>query len=186
MTDWKKSVVVNATRLFDDAQLLRDHGRYASAFALAVLTLEEIGKLVLRSWDVRGTTNHIRKQRAVSSLLLAQVAVTKLPAEADQITPDLVRQIALGNNDTGRFNTIVGLKVLDKAKQQALYSDDWLETAGLYADKFTDRDVGHIFGKCQEALGAYQDQRAMKIGKAIFRVLEADDAELQSLLKPKR
>jgi AbiV family abortive infection protein len=42
----------NARRILGDARLLSDNQRYASAFALAVLGLEEIGKalLSLRVW----------------------------------------------------------------------------------------------------------------------------------------
>jgi hypothetical protein len=36
-------VVSNAERLLADAELLIEHGRFASAFVLAVLALEEVG-----------------------------------------------------------------------------------------------------------------------------------------------
>ena len=42
----------NAKRLLRDAKLLSDNKRYASAFALAVLGLEEIGKSILRQWNL--------------------------------------------------------------------------------------------------------------------------------------
>jgi AbiV family abortive infection protein len=41
----------NAARLLRDAKLLNDNERHASAFALGVLGLEEIGKAILRLWD---------------------------------------------------------------------------------------------------------------------------------------
>jgi|GEM_PF-6639714 AbiV family abortive infection protein len=44
-------ILGNATRLLDDARLLVDRRRYASAFALAVLGMEEIGKVLLKSWE---------------------------------------------------------------------------------------------------------------------------------------
>lgn len=181
-----KSTVANATRLFNDAKLLRDHGRYGSAFALAVLILEEIGKLVLRSWGAGGTTNHIRKQRAASALLVAEFAVKTLGTSLDQVTPKFVERIQLSSGETGRFAIAVEVRGLDKTKQRALYSDDWLQTAELYADRFTDRDVQHIFDKCLEAITALEDPSVMKIGKTVFRVLEAEDAKLQSLLRRKR
>jgi AbiV family abortive infection protein len=43
-------ILGNATRLLNDARLLVDHHRYASAFALALLG-EEIGKMLLKSWE---------------------------------------------------------------------------------------------------------------------------------------
>jgi hypothetical protein len=42
----------NAKRLLRDAKLLSDNERHASAFALAVLGLEEIGKSILRQWNL--------------------------------------------------------------------------------------------------------------------------------------
>jgi len=44
----------NAKRLLRDAKLLSDNKRYASAFALAVLGLEEIGKVILKRWGLPG------------------------------------------------------------------------------------------------------------------------------------
>src|ERR1700674_1449807 len=46
------AILKNAERLFADAQLLLDHNRCATAFVLAVLCLEEIGKIILDTWDV--------------------------------------------------------------------------------------------------------------------------------------
>jgi len=46
-------IQLNARRLFKDAELLMDHRRYASAFALAVLSLEEIGKALLKHWEAQ-------------------------------------------------------------------------------------------------------------------------------------
>jgi AbiV family abortive infection protein len=60
----------NAKRLLRDAVLLSDNKRYASAFALAVLGLEEIGKVILRRWNL-SNSGHLNKQLAVSSLLMA-------------------------------------------------------------------------------------------------------------------
>jgi hypothetical protein len=44
-------ILGNATRLLDDARLLVGHRRYASAFALALLGIEEIGKVLLKGWE---------------------------------------------------------------------------------------------------------------------------------------
>ncbi len=40
-------IIRNAKRLLADADLLAENGRYASAFVLATLALEEVGKVVL-------------------------------------------------------------------------------------------------------------------------------------------
>jgi AbiV family abortive infection protein len=67
------AIIANAPRLLKDAKLLLDHGRYASAFALSVLALEEIGMVVLDLWGrpevqpkpSKRPSAHVRKQTAV-------------------------------------------------------------------------------------------------------------------------
>src|SRR3984893_12517909 len=82
----RNEIVSNAARLLRDAKLLVDNERYASAFALSVLALEEIGKVVLELWGAshpvhksgKRPSPHLRKQAAVSSLLLAQYTTKEL------------------------------------------------------------------------------------------------------------
>jgi AbiV family abortive infection protein len=84
--DQNKRVIGNAKRLLRDAALLNQHGGHASAFALAVLGLEEIGKAILRLWDLSdhrpGYLYHLSKQRAVSSLLMVDAVVHETQAQA--------------------------------------------------------------------------------------------------------
>jgi AbiV family abortive infection protein len=49
--DERTLIMANAARLLADAKLLVDHTRFASAFALAVLGVEEIGKVILDIWE---------------------------------------------------------------------------------------------------------------------------------------
>jgi AbiV family abortive infection protein len=51
--DERTLIMTNAARLLGDAKLLADHNRFASAFALAVLGVEEIGKVILDIWGGR-------------------------------------------------------------------------------------------------------------------------------------
>jgi AbiV family abortive infection protein len=84
-------ILGNAKRLLDDSRLLVDHRRYASAFALAVLGVEEIGKILLKGWEAekplaepkKQITAHIRKQTAVASLLLGAKVVRMFPNGVD-------------------------------------------------------------------------------------------------------
>jgi AbiV family abortive infection protein len=75
----------NSTRLLNDARLLVDHRRFASAFALAVLGVEEIGKVLLDGWKADAplakprASLHIQKQTAVSSLLLGVLGCQNIP-----------------------------------------------------------------------------------------------------------
>jgi AbiV family abortive infection protein len=98
----RTAVIANAARLLQDAKLLVDHTRFASAFALAVLGVEEIGKVILDIWGsaaplskpVVRRSAHIRKQSAVSSLLLASFAVREFGTVVDHANEELVQRVA--------------------------------------------------------------------------------------------
>jgi AbiV family abortive infection protein len=47
VADGMNAAIQNATRLAADARLLFDNGRYASAMALAILAIEEVGKVAI-------------------------------------------------------------------------------------------------------------------------------------------
>lgn len=76
-------ILKNAKRLVDDAQLLLDHTRFASAFGIAVLGLEEVGKITLRKWmsdpefehDAKHYGFHKVKQAVVGALYMAESAI---------------------------------------------------------------------------------------------------------------
>jgi AbiV family abortive infection protein len=98
----RTAVIANAARLLQDANLLVDHTRFASAFALAVLGVEEIGKVILDIWGstaplskpVVRRSAHIRKQAAVSSLMLASFAVREFGTVVDDANEELVQRVA--------------------------------------------------------------------------------------------
>ena len=137
--DKNTAVVANAARLLSDGKLLIDHGRHASAFALAVLALEEIGKLLLKLWGVpegKGY-DHLSKQRAVASLLIGLFLAKEFGSEIEagsnaELDEGLVERAAkaMYESEHGRFDSFVELTALDKAKQLALYHDDWWVGAG--------------------------------------------------------
>jgi AbiV family abortive infection protein len=73
----------NAERLLDDAKVLRKSRKYASAVGLAVLSLEEAGKLVMRVGGlgpprrppIQGRArSHKLKQKMAASALIASMA----------------------------------------------------------------------------------------------------------------
>ena len=137
-------IVENAARLLRDAKLLADHERFASAFALAVIALEEIGKVILNIWGrakplskpIVRRSAHLRKQAAVGSLLVASFAVDKfgdLDAEVP-ITDDLVERVAKAFFDSpeGKFLAHTQSGVIEKTKHIGIYRDDWLMAASLH------------------------------------------------------
>jgi len=56
------AIIQNAQRLLSDAQLLFDHGRYPTSAALAILSIEEIGKTILGM-----SVQHKSKQKAATA-----------------------------------------------------------------------------------------------------------------------
>ncbi len=174
----RTAVIANAARLLRDAKLLVDHTRFASAFALAVLAVEEIGKVILDIWGsaaplskpVLRRSAHLRKQAAVSSLLLASFAVREFGAVVDDANEELVQRVAAAFrlSDEGRFMSQVHVGALDKTKQLGLYRDDWLTDASLHADQFNGADVDAIFTIARRAIEVVGDARMMRTGRAIY------------------
>lgn len=72
-------VLENAERLMDDAAFLAAGGRLKGARSLAILSYEEVGKLILKGWREQGLTpppiqrrnEHHRKQLAVAAVIAA-------------------------------------------------------------------------------------------------------------------
>lgn len=174
-------IVSNAVRLLKDAKLLVDNERYASAFALSVLALEEIGKVVLDLWDAsqsvpkagKRPSLHLRKQAAVSSLLLAQYTTKELDdlVSSGPMTSELIERVAraMYESEAGRFARLVDVGAVDKTKLIAFYRDGWLESAGLHAGQFEASDVTQLFEKCRAAIAALGDSKTMHVGRAIWR-----------------
>jgi AbiV family abortive infection protein len=173
-------IIDNAARLLRDAKLLADHTRFASAFALAVLGVEEIGKVVLDIWARAGPlskpivrrTVHIRKQAAVGSLMLASFAVEQfgdMDAEVP-ITDDLVKRVSKAFQDSpeGQFLHHVQSGVLEKTKHVGIYRDDWLEAASLHADQFNEADVTSMFETARRAIAVVDDTQIMRTARAIY------------------
>ena len=160
--------------------MLVDNERYASAFALSVLALEEIGKVVLELWGAsqpvhksgKRPSSHLRKQ-ALSSLLLAQYTTKELGdlVSSGPVTAELIERVsrAMYESEAGKFVRLVGVGAVDKTKQIAFYRDDWLESAGLHADQFDASDVTQLFEKCRAAIAALGDSKTMHVGRAIWR-----------------
>lgn len=176
--DEHTAIIANAARLLQDAKLLVDHSRCASAFALAVLGVEEIGKVVLDIWEsaaplskpVVRRSAHVRKQAAVSSLLLAAFAVKEFGTVVDDANEALLQRVAdaFRLSDEGRLMSQVLGGALEKTKHLGLYRDDWLTEASLHADQFSDTDVDAIFTIARRAIEVVDDGRIMRTGRAIY------------------
>jgi AbiV family abortive infection protein len=197
--DKHKSIVANAERLLADAKLLNENGRYASAFALAILALEEIGKVTLRLWAVpepKGRRyDHLSKQMAVAALLLGEFSFEHLTPDIERVVieyvtkpetrteqsatktrADIAERLAkaISESEHGHFVKHVDQTVIDTMKQLALYQDDKWDELDINREHFTDKDVEPMFEKCREAISAVSNKTlmhaSMRAGKAIFEV----------------
>jgi len=178
----RTEIVANAARLIGDAKFLSDNLRFASAFALAVLGLEEIGKVILDIWSVstplkknkKWQSFHIQKQAAVASLLLAKIAIDEVgDSNIDcQIPNELVERVAkaLYESEEGRFRELVSIGALDKTKQCAMYYDEFFSSVDLHHNQFNKSDVIKLFDKAQSAIAAVADIKTMRVGRAIYEV----------------
>jgi AbiV family abortive infection protein len=168
-------VIGNAKRLMRDAVLLKDHERYASAYALAILGLEEIGKVILKRWGLPDNEGrwHLPKQMAVASLLVSEDLLRRIRDEASdlsQLTPEVFLRAAraVGEAKAGRFSAAVTSKELDKWKQFALYNDGELADADFHANQITRTDVEFIFKTAWIALNIINDNATMPLAKDLF------------------
>src|SRR5262245_17333362 len=166
MADKKQLSLIlgNATRLLDDARLLVEHRRYASAFALALLGFEEIGKVLLKSWEAEQPlakakerqSAHIRKQAAAANLLVGALLARTFPNGVDWKTLDTEALTeAFNDSEEGQLLVLIREGHLDRKKQSALYQDDDLITA--VEDVFAEMHVGGMLklaSDAQEALAS--------------------------------
>jgi AbiV family abortive infection protein len=168
----------NAIRLLNDASLLVDNHRYASAFALAVLGVEEIGKALLNVWEAEEPLTktkawqspHIRKQTAVSSLLVGALAVRTFPQDAamDFANLDFNGLTKVFNESAeGQLFQVIQNGELDKRKQNALYQDDWITSV---EDDFAELHVNSIIKIAGAAWDALDDSFTRRVGRAFYEI----------------
>jgi AbiV family abortive infection protein len=119
-------LLANAERLLEDAKVLRKSRKYASAVGLAVLSLEEAGKLVMqigglgppRRSPIRGQARlHKLKQRMAASALIASMA----NADVDNLLKELGYTRTWVKIDPNKANS----------------DDEYMKTADIFA-KITD------------------------------------------------
>jgi AbiV family abortive infection protein len=175
-------ILANGQRLADDAAFLADEGRFASAFFLAVLGVEEVGKAILDHWHsaeplpkAKGRTAHLQKQAAVSCLLVGAYAVREhaqvftVPTElTDELMTRLTRKF--NESDEGRLLGQVKANLLDKTKQMAVYQDTWEPGDPPNVDRFDNTDVHSVLAIFDRALMGFHDPTVMSHGRKFYEV----------------
>lgn len=146
--DFKDAVAENIVRLVADAHYLNQDNRHASAFALALIAMEEVGKLILRVWEEAGMkptrkrrTQHLQKQAAVACVMLAGSILPSLKqarCSSKENEEALVKLIAseMMRSKEGVFLRISEIGATDRTKQLALYVDGEPISPELQRKKF--------------------------------------------------
>lgn len=193
-------LINNAQRLIFDARLLDEHGRYASAVALATLALEELGKCTLLRWQAvarrqishpRNSTSHIRKQAAVASLLLAnlieeQFGLRVRGGERENVKDEVLSLLLDSPMAKDVYWTRAGIS--DLLKQIALYEDESPIVPDITRDQIGSDEVASILGDCEKVAFAWKSSNAVNAGLVIYEmdygragwVLEALRSQRQS------
>jgi AbiV family abortive infection protein len=177
-SDYRR-VAANAARLLLDAELLAENSRCASAFALAVLAMEEVGKLVLTRWSKsaplangRRLTFHIRKQTAVAHLLAAPMIIDEIrknnfkTSDGEAAVEKLAKTIY--ESGEGRWMRHADLGVLERIKHLSLYSDLQFEELGLGPEDFDSADVNRMRDRVTRAMALLTNGLAMTIARATY------------------
>ncbi|CAN7566757.1 AbiV family abortive infection protein [Phenylobacterium sp. LjRoot225] len=175
----------NADRLYEDAMYLATGGRLQSARSLAVLSYEEVGKLVLMGWrkagydapSLRMRGEHLQKQLAASTIVMAawlrdraEEAVTQraVPKEVAALVQAL----------RGSYQDSLAIKVLslafegylDRQKQAGFYLD-FDELGVPFHDPASGADVVSVLQQTCEAASALRDPRTLEAGFKIASAL---------------
>ena len=172
-------VTANAVRLLSDAELLAEHSRCASAFALAVFAMEEVSKLILHQWSsvvalsaARGINFHIQKQSAVAHLLAAPGIIEEINSKnlksmkESEAAAILAKSIFESVDNRWTQNSISG--IVEKTKHISLYGDIGIANTELSSASFHQEDVTKMSNRVKRSLPLLTNTNAMKVARAMY------------------
>lgn len=206
---WALAVLQNTVRLLDDAALLASYKRFATAVALSVFALEEIGKVALKIFDEgptidgkRGRSNiHVRKQLAATSLLQAkfgeQIVCAKLEgwglADEDPTTIEQAAELrealatAIFNSREQKLLEYIRLGATERIKHLGMYVDEWHLEYGLRGEQMGQEQFEELYSEARRALPLLADARAIRMAGAIYSLeLQQPHIPPSQKLPPKR
>ena len=176
-------ILANAFRLVTDAELLFDNGRYSSALALAVLSMEEIGKYLLARWSSEDPSFrydkrklHRMKQGAVAALFLTDSARREARAAGIDFrklsSPESFAQLATailkGLEKAKPFAEAVVNNVIEAVKWSGLYYDDERAERGIEPAKITKENAVELMQECTRAFMLLAIDGNIKIARVAF------------------
>lgn len=173
----------NGFRLFSDASLLFDCGRYASSVALAFLALEEVGKYLLTRWSAEDNSFrydkkrlHVMKQGAVAAIFLAYGARSECKkngfdfnsiSSLEDVTR-LCKFIRAGLEREKEFACHVLDKIVEMAKWSGMYYDEKRAEKGLQPENIKESDAKSVMETSCKAFMLIADEKNIAIGKFTF------------------
>jgi AbiV family abortive infection protein len=183
----------NATRLLDDAALLSENDRGASAYVLAILALEEVGEILLKMWGddekiastFRGIPRHIKKQTAAACLITAKYmwdgvtehlterGLSEISDLGEGELEALMQRLAqdVNGTDAALLMTSAPMGILDLSKQAGLYTDLFEVGINLSHEDFTQGQDAEAIGIVKRAFVCLADTRLIRLA---YGVLLAD------------
>ena len=179
-------ILQNAFRLMCDGDLLFANRRYSSVVALAVLSLEEIGRYLLSVWATDDSSFrydkhnlHKMKQGAVASLFAVGAIRDEYKARdvdfSDLGTPQkmatLVHAIQNGYTKEAHFASAVDGKVIETIKWSGIYYDEELAAKGIEPSNITNDNATEIMQLCSKAFMRLSDDGNVAIAKVLFSML---------------
>ena len=179
-------ILQNAFRLMCDGDVLFANERYASVVALAILSLEEIGKYLLANWAVADSSFvydrrqlHKMKQGAVASLFASATMRSEYKSRGidfsdlgnPQKMANLVRAIDVGFDKEKAFALAVANKVIEAVKWSGIYYDEELAAKGIEPSNVTAENATEVMQLCSKAFMRLADDGNVVIAKILFSTL---------------
>ncbi|MGE0253110.1 MAG: AbiV family abortive infection protein [Alphaproteobacteria bacterium] len=100
-----REILKNAQRLLADSEALNELGRFQSAIGLAVLAIEECGKVFILRWangreddSIRKITVHTHKQRVAGSVALSELYVRSIIEWTEAYGFELIHKSKMTNS----------------------------------------------------------------------------------------
>lgn len=194
MTDEEAAAVTaileNVGRLVDDATVLIEADRFPSAFVLNVIALEEIGKVILLRWRSLGLavsrqnrTQHLQKQWAVASLLIADVAFPhfiRFYASPPDQQPLRIVELAeefMDSKERRFFEEVIAAN-LDRAKQLGLYEDESNQGIGRTRGEIDAGAVATLNQTLMRAMPLLEDDAIITVAHVFYEITPPMQADI--------
>lgn len=171
----------NVLRLTADAALLRDNERYASASVLAVIALEEVGKLAHLLWEAQGikpqstrSNWHLRKQSAALALTFSSDIADEIVSMLDSGRENDEEAIAALAGRVSRSPAAKRLAaergLIDNVKKVGLYQDELGNAA--QRERVSSADVDELITQAVEAIKAIRSPKALVLGRVVYDTIK--------------